>query len=226
MAGPGLVRLVARAVLLTIVVFSLVSLRLALSPATAVADNGELYLPGRGRRFARGTTSSSSAPASSGRSPTSPSTSSSSTAMRFRKAEAELPRATGGGGDARPGGLQRHGTSAKKRGGGGGGAQGWEAGGSAGTGDGLEEARRWHLRVETELPRAAEAELARATGGGGEARPGGRWLRQWRPTTEVQADQALAVVVMVPSVVAAAAVGRAGRTGWGAKPHMSVRAVG
>lgn len=86
MAGPGLVRLVARAVLLTIVVFSLVSLRLALSPATAVADNGELYLPGRGRRFARGTTSSSSAPASSGRSPTSPSTSSSSTAMRFRLA--------------------------------------------------------------------------------------------------------------------------------------------
>lgn len=149
-----------------------------------------------------------------------------SPAFVLRKAEAELPRATGGGGDARPGGLQRHGTSAKKRGGGGGGAQGWEAGGSAGTGDGLEEARRWHLRVETELPRAAEAELARATGGGGEARPGGRWLRQWRPTTEVQADQALAVVVMVPSVVAAAAVGRAGRTGWGAKPHMSVRAVG
>uniref|UniRef100_A0A0E0EEG9 DUF7870 domain-containing protein n=1 Tax=Oryza meridionalis TaxID=40149 RepID=A0A0E0EEG9_9ORYZ len=40
-----LLRLVARAALLAVVVLSLVSLRLALSPATAVGDDGELYLP-------------------------------------------------------------------------------------------------------------------------------------------------------------------------------------
>uniref|UniRef100_A0A0E0QBE1 DUF7870 domain-containing protein n=1 Tax=Oryza rufipogon TaxID=4529 RepID=A0A0E0QBE1_ORYRU len=40
-----LLRLVARAALLAVVVLSLVSLRLVLSPATAVGDDGELYLP-------------------------------------------------------------------------------------------------------------------------------------------------------------------------------------